>query len=88
MPNRTEIDRVVRAALADITDRKLDAIHDDDRVVEDLRAGSDELSFVFVPWVETQLGVRVPVERWRSVHSVADIVSMLEAVVREKNELL
>jgi acyl carrier protein len=44
--------------------------------VGDLRLDSDDLSFVFVPLLEKQLGVKIPVREWDHVYTVQDAIDL------------
>lgn len=48
-----------------------------DGLVVDLKITSDDLSFVFVPEVQRQLGVKIPAEEWNAVYTVADAIHLL-----------
>jgi acyl carrier protein len=53
-----------------------------DRLVDDLRIASDDLSFMFVPELERKLGIRVPVDEWRSVYTGRDACELLKRYAR------
>ena len=84
MVEKHRIARVVRVTLADLTGVSAEAIRAEDRLVEDLKVTSDDLSFVFVPEVERQLGLRVRTERWRSVHTTQDAIDLLYETLAER----
>lgn len=83
-PANDRIDGIVREALADITGASAETIHSEDRLVDDLKATGDDLSFVFVPAVERQLGVPIEHEAWRRVFTVQDAVHVLRAALAER----
>jgi len=43
-----------------------------------LRIVSDDLSYIFVPELERELGVKIPVEEWRSVYTRGDACELLK----------
>ncbi len=81
--NRPKVADVVLTCLADIIDHPLEAIRPTDRIVEDLRAGGDDLSFIFIPCVESALQVRVPVTAWTSVFTVQDAIDLLNGALAQ-----
>jgi len=78
------INVVVREVLEDITGASAETIRPRDRLVDDLKATGDDLSFVFVPAVERQLGVHVPQDAWRRVFTVQDAVEVLRVALAER----
>jgi hypothetical protein len=79
------VDGVVRKVLEDTTGTPASAIRPELRLVDDLTAASDDLSFLFVPAVERELNVHVRQELWRSVHTVQDAVDVLQAALAERS---
>jgi acyl carrier protein len=77
-PSVGEITAVVRAALLDLGIPEA-RIAPDARLVKDLRADSDDLSFGFIPEVERKLGIEVPSRAWSEVYTVADVSKVLIA---------
>lgn len=84
MASNAEVFAVIARALGDITAVPAATIRPEHRIVEDLGADGDDLSFVFVPEVERELGVRVDPSAWRSVHRVQDAVDILTAVANAR----
>jgi acyl carrier protein len=48
-----------------------------DRFVADLQIDSDDLSLLFVPALQREIAVEIPIEAWREVYSVQDAVDLL-----------
>jgi acyl carrier protein len=78
-----EVKEIVLRWVCDITDLPVERIRLTDRFVDDLRADSDELTFVFVPGVERDVGVHVPVKAWKNVHTVADAIHLVHSCQNE-----
>ncbi len=76
--------QVVLSKLAEILKCPKDAISLDQRVVDDLRVDSDDLSFWFIPGVESSLGIDVPNKEWRGVSTVRQVCALLEEHCRRK----
>jgi hypothetical protein len=74
---------VVLRHLEEITKIPRGEIRPTDRIVRDLRADSDDLSFLFIPNVERELGVGVKHDVWRRVVTVQDAVDALRQALRE-----
>lgn len=85
MTPENEVEEVVLRHLADITKVARSRIRPSDDLVRDLKADSDDLSFLFVPAVERALGVIIPPENWSSVHTVRDAVDLLCAAKAEQH---
>jgi len=67
----------VEAKLRDILCDSNAEIRGEDRLVGDLHIDSDDLSFVFVPELETEFGVSLPRRSWEAVEKVDDAIKLL-----------
>lgn len=47
------------------------------RLIQDLGLSSDDLSFLFVPDIERQFGIKPSLEAWRRVYTVEDAVQLI-----------
>lgn len=81
-----DVEGVVRRHLAKITRIPQERIRPSDRIVRDLNADGDDLSFLFIPAVERELGVTVKLEVWRSVYTVQDAVDALRRALGERGQ--
>jgi hypothetical protein len=75
--SKTEIQEIILQRLSELTRLPSGRIRLSDRVVEDLRVDGDDLSFLFVPGVERAVGAWAPVEAWREVFTVGDIIDLV-----------
>jgi acyl carrier protein len=75
---------VVMGTLRDLIGRPLfrrsraRAVHLSADLVRDLKVDSDDLSYIFVPTVQEQLHVRIPVDEWGKVYTVQDAIDLLK----------
>lgn len=81
--DRVEV--VVRRYLEDITKIPSGRILLSDRLVDDLNADGDDLSFLFIPGVEGELGVKVAHHVWMTVFTVQDAIDALSAAQQEQH---
>lgn len=85
MPESTsQIEVIVRQHLANITEVPGESICTSDRLVDDLDADGDDLSFLFIPGVEQELGVKVAPEVWKKVFTVQDVVAVLHTALQKQ----
>lgn len=80
-----DVEIVVRQHLQDVLQIPADRIRVCDRVVEDLKADGDALSFLFIPGVEAAVGVTLSYEEWERVHTVQDVVDALRAARQQRD---
>jgi acyl carrier protein len=52
--------------------------------VRDLHMDSDDLSLLFIPQLESRLGVNIPAAEWLMAYSIGDVIDLLERHVRRK----
>jgi len=75
--SHASIRAVVTALLAEVTGEPAAAIRDDASLVKDLQIDGDDYGMWFVPEVEHKFGLRLHRRDWESVHTVADIVTLI-----------
>lgn len=75
--NETRVRFAVEAKLREILCNRNAEIRGQDRFIADLKVDSDDLSFIFIPELESELGVSLPQETWSKVESVDDVVEQL-----------
>ena len=81
----TKIERIVLSVIEDLTDRELCESDLDLDLTLDLKITSDDLSFVFVPNLQSDLGIEVDAREWRKVHSGRDAAVLLEDCVMQQS---
>jgi acyl carrier protein len=86
VPPTADIEAIVRRHLEDITRIPRATIRGSDRIGRDLGADSDDLSFVFIPAVERELGVTVRHEMWRNIYTVQEACEALRQALLEHHQ--
>ena len=76
---------IVDSALRDILGTST-IFQGDERLVNDLRVDSDDLSFLFVPAIERAAKIRPPAQRWRSVFTVNDAARLIVEFAKPASE--
>jgi len=71
---REKVRSIVVRLLSDAVDIPPERIQGSDRLLDDLRLISDDFSLGFVPDLEAELGVKIPVQAWDHVWTVDDAV--------------
>ena len=78
---KARITEVVLRHLSEITLIDKDRIKLTDRVVQDLKADGDDLSFLFAPGVERDLQVVLTDKQWQEMRTVGDVIATFESVM-------
>lgn len=69
----------VRAVVRNIVSDPTIQLGPDVRLIADLGLSSDDLSFLFVPNIERQFGIKPSLEIWRGVFTIGDVVQLVLA---------
>ena len=69
----------VRAVIRNIVSDSTVQLGPDVRLMADLGLCSDDLSFLFVPNIERQFGIKPSLEIWRGVFTIGDVVQLVLA---------
>lgn len=72
-----QIEEVVFAAFESELAMPRSHVKKTDRLIQDLKLDSDDLSFLFIPTLEKQLHVSISTEEWGAVYSVQDAIDLL-----------
>lgn len=80
--SKLSIEEIVKRLAEDLSDIPFEAIKLSDRLIKDLKIDGDELSFVFVPELELKLSVKVPIQEWRTVYTIEDVINLLKKYVQ------
>ena len=78
----TKIEQLVLSVLEDLKSCKLTEDDLDSDLTKELRITSDDLTFVFVPNLESALGVKVPTNAWKNVYCGRDAAELLTTISR------
>jgi acyl carrier protein len=84
MEPRDEIEAAVLRHLAEVTDVHPDRITRSDDVVRDLGADGDDLSFLFIPGIERDLGVTLSSTTWEHISTVQQVIDALRAARQDQ----
>ena len=82
--NVDPVEDVVLRHLEEILLIPRDQISLSDDLIRDLKADGDDLSFLFIPGVQRELGVSVAHHVWRKVFTVQDAVDTLRAATLQQ----
>jgi acyl carrier protein len=77
--NTKAIEDAVRRSLEDLTGTPRNQIKLSDRLRADLKLDGDDFTFVLVPQVEKELGVKTSPTAWRNVFTVQEAIDVFAA---------
>ena len=73
-----DIEGVVFKVLENVLLKRRDDFKRTDKLIKDLKMDSDDFSFLFVPQLEQQLRIKVPIKEWSVIQTIEDVICLLE----------
>ncbi|WP_353928946.1 hypothetical protein WJM97_11450 [Okeanomitos corallinicola TIOX110] len=52
-----------------------------DRIIQDLKVASDDVSFILIPELENVFNLNIPYEEWEKVLTIQDTINLLTTYV-------
>jgi hypothetical protein len=81
MEPANRVEQLVLEGIVDVTRTNRGEINRTDRILEDLRMDGDDFSLVFVPAIESQLGVKTKPADWTNAYTVQDVIDVFSTAL-------
>ncbi|MBE9217612.1 hypothetical protein [Dolichospermum flos-aquae] len=56
-----------------------------DRIIQDLKVASDDVSFILIPELENVFNLNIPYEEWEKVFTIQDTINLLTKYVTKSD---
>ncbi len=83
--DNSSIQKIVKKIIESeqLSDIPVESIKLSDRLIKDLKMDGDDFSFIFVPEIESKFSVKIPIQAWRKVSTIEDVINVIKTTLNE-----
>ena len=84
--DKSSIQKIVKKIIESeqLSDIPVESIKLSDRLIKDLKMDGDDFSFIFVPEIESKFSVKIPIQAWRKVSTIEDVINVIKTALNEE----